>query len=121
MYTADFTSSIEHTSSQWISHEDFVCDECDGSGTSGEHAYEESLSCTNHETLNYNETGLRPTDTCFITKKVFYMDKGTDRMFINIITRKTSKLLNVPISKDAQGIVRKSRNRYPPPSLILNA
>tara|TARA_Y100001938_G_scaffold147548_1_gene228962 strand:+ start:406 stop:1422 length:1017 start_codon:yes stop_codon:yes gene_type:complete len=58
------------------------------------------------------ETGVRPTDTYFLSKKDFCM--VGDKMYIDIKTRKTSKQLRVPISKVAQEIVEKASNRLFP-------
>lgn len=58
------------------------------------------------------ETGVRPTDTYFLTKSDFYIKN--DRMFIDIITKKTGRRLNVPISITAQQIVEKAKKRVFP-------
>ena len=58
------------------------------------------------------ETGIRPTDAYFLTKKDFYVENDT--MYINIKFRKNNKSFNVPISKIARGIVENAKtNLFP--------
>ena len=58
------------------------------------------------------ETGLRATDTYFLTTDSFKLVKGV--MYIDIITRKKKKPLCVPISKTARRIVEKANKKLFP-------